>query len=70
MSLKTAEYVTPTDDDQVDHTPKMETENSTPTPANNYKASANFLPNETSKTFKFKSVAEASRKFETESKTL
>ena len=41
-----------------------------PASGSNYKASISFLPNETNKTFKFKSVAEASRKFESDSKSL
>ena len=70
MSANNNDDVTLPDDGQNDLSPMIEAEPQPSASGSNYKASISFLPNETNKTFKFKSVAEASRKFETDSKSL
>ena len=70
MSANNNDDVTLPDDGQNDLSPMIEAEPQPSASGSNYKASISFLPNETNKTFKFKSVAEASQKFESDSKSL
>ena len=60
MSPNNNDDVTLPDDGQNDLSPMIEAEPQPSASGSNYKASISFLPNETNKTFKFKSVAEAS----------